>query len=204
MLQPVELSLYRSPLVVQRLEPGRMARNQGVEPVGFDSHRTRRAVPGRATPLRRFTLRVGSGERPHAMGARRRLGVTPHDAGCLADGDNRPDAPLHARVVDGSAVVALVLEPLRRLRGVQSREHEPRGTRQGGLARDDRSGSATMTRIRRQRYRTTTTPRVWGCPHARRGDSSGCWTGWGGPTPSSRFLARSRTWSLQERSRSWR
>src|SRR5207249_2076333 len=83
-------------------------RDQWVQAVGFDPARSGRTLAGRAAPLRRIALRVGSGERPCAVGALGRAMIAALHSGSLAKRNNRRRSGALARVVHGGDVVALV------------------------------------------------------------------------------------------------
>jgi hypothetical protein len=66
-LEPSELALDRATGAVDRLPTVGGARDEGVQPVGFDPYAGGLAFPGRATSLRSTPLGIGPGERPPAV-----------------------------------------------------------------------------------------------------------------------------------------
>src|ERR1035437_4615839 len=72
-LQPPEGSLYRRAAPVEAFEAQSLARDEGVQTVGLDPHRRGLALAGRAPPLGRVPLVVGSGKAPLAVLAAGRL-----------------------------------------------------------------------------------------------------------------------------------
>jgi hypothetical protein len=69
-LQPAELPLHGTTAAVESLPPGRLSRDEGVQPICLDPHAARRALTGGAAVLGRTTLGVRTGERPYAVLAR--------------------------------------------------------------------------------------------------------------------------------------
>src|SRR6266487_1503587 len=72
-LEPAELPLDRAALVVERLPAVGGPGDQGVQPVSLDPHRCRGTLAGRAAPLGRAPLDIGTRERPFAVLAGRLL-----------------------------------------------------------------------------------------------------------------------------------
>lgn len=66
-LEASELPLDRSPLAVARLPALRLSRYQRVQSVGPDPRRSRRALSGRAAPLGRPALAVGTRKGPDTV-----------------------------------------------------------------------------------------------------------------------------------------
>src|SRR4051812_1021893 len=74
-LEASKLALNGRAATVELLEPLRLARDQRVQTAGLDPHGRGLALARRAAPFARAGLVVGSGERPLAVLARRRLVV---------------------------------------------------------------------------------------------------------------------------------
>lgn len=66
MLETAELTLDTRPAAVEVFVPLGPARDQRVQPVGFEPHRSGLALSGRAAPLGGAAVVVGPGERPLA------------------------------------------------------------------------------------------------------------------------------------------
>src|ERR1035437_7834287 len=104
-LQPPEGSLYRRAAPVEAFEAQSLARDEGVQSVGLDPHRRGLALAGRAPPLGRVPLVVGSGKAPLAVLAAGRLVLSAFDGVRRAQWDPRDDASPTARVIQGPGAI---------------------------------------------------------------------------------------------------
>lgn len=85
-LQGAELALNRAALVVERLEPVSLARDQWVQPTRLDQLRLRLALARGTAPLGRLALGVAACERSRPVLALRQRGLAAFTAGVSRSG----------------------------------------------------------------------------------------------------------------------
>jgi hypothetical protein len=108
MFEGSELSFHRRTTPVQIAPPLRLARDERLHAGSLDPPGLRSALPGRAAPIGRAALEVGTGKRPSAVLAGRGKMIAAPDERGLAKWEDRYRTALGAGVVHRPVVVALV------------------------------------------------------------------------------------------------